>query len=283
MPDGAGSGGLSREEMIAAARAAFDKYLARHGGNALKAARAAIEETNDLRQKNAALEVQLTEMKKKLPADGAVVLSPEDAKKWEGFKLLEAEPKELAELLDAYEALQAKEEQREFTELVTQAAADLGWNKHALVKLLDGAEVALRDVVVQDAENGSRTEQLLHVRAKDADDKTPWELVDQYVARTNKEWLPILESVAVERDDDESEGETTETEEEPVSANGENGRDDGRRRNMYRAAGAKGGRSTDGVRFPAQRNPAPRGSRLTRAQMQELAEAKNRQGEYNSF
>jgi hypothetical protein len=290
------------DDAAAAARAAAEAEVAvnRHKGNAINALRRALIENGELRAQVDHLDAQMRDLKKKLPAEGALVLTADEAKLWAGFKELDAEPSELAEIAKAYAELHAATEQRTLDDVLRTAAAELGWNPGALPKIIkaENLDAEVRDVIITGEDGKRTTEKLLHVR-KAGNDKAAWELVDVYITREAADWLPSLESVPRDSGDDSGAG-GDDTEPDLLDSGltgdaalaaarsnltGNNGASNGRRRGVYAAArGSNGasGKSTDGVRFPAQRAPTPR-SRITRTELEKLAEAKNREGDYDSL
>jgi hypothetical protein len=277
-----------REVIEEAARAAADRAMNQHRGNAVNALRRAMRENEEQRVQLADLERKLAEFKTKVPADGSVVLTAAEGKEWEGYKALGYDhASEAAAALDGYEKLIDAETARTFAESVTLAANELGWNKHALHALLTtkGLAAELRDVVVE-TDEGRKTEKLLHVRPAD-NDKATWELVDQYVTREFPDWTVLLESTPRASDadtgGDDGASDDTDAAGEPTMRTTE--QQNGRRSAYARAGATNGGglgKGNDGVRFPAQRAPTPRG-RITKKELQDLADAKNKAGEYNAF
>jgi hypothetical protein len=277
MPETTGNNAPNPE--AAAARAA-DAAIAKAAGNAVKALRRSQQEIHELQRINERLEQQLTDAKAKVPGDGAVVLTKDEAKLWEGFKALECEPKDVEELIDSYEALLASEEKRELSTVIAKAADDIGWNRHALPVILRdrGLAAEMREVVIQDDEGQRTKANLLHVRPANKEN-APWELVDQYIQRELPEYLPMLESIPAEGE--EAEGEETEGAEEQQQPLGTTALDNGRgtRKSAY---GAVSKSAPKGVQYPKQRAPQSRAT-PTRADFERAKAAKAATGEYNGF
>ncbi|HEY7234900.1 MAG TPA: hypothetical protein VH539_12170 [Gemmatimonadaceae bacterium] len=272
-----GGTGNTNDDGSAAILAAAELMLNRHKGNAIRALQHTTRELERVRNRNRELEASLAEARKTVPADGSVVLSAADGKRWEAFAKLGKEADVIEKSLKDLDALKVQNKQRSFAEAVAAAAADLGWNPDALPMILEREHLAaeMREVTVQNDDGEREKIELLHVRP-DGKADAPWEVVDQYLAREHAKYLPILETAAPHdagaRDDDDAA--------ESDNANG-NGAGRAKRAGVYRAA-SNGASAGAGVRFPAQRSPRERAG-LTRVEQQRLLEEKARKGEYNAF
>lgn len=293
MPDGQGgsggngsSGGGGNRDSHSEA----DSLLRRFRGSAVRTVAYVSDQLHAALDRANKAETDLTELKKKVPADGAVVLTADEAKEWDGFKKLGKKASDVTESLKQYDTLRAESEKRTFDEVVAQAAEDLEWNPQLLPTLLrdKGLAVEPRDVVITDDDGKRRKVPLLHVRPANKPD-AQWEPVDEYVERELKGYLPALQALPDDLGDGDEDAEALGGEE------GEGDEDDTRstgRQSVYAAArGARSARNGTrsasrntgddrGVEFPSQRAPRARPGRVD---LTKLAEQKASRGDYNSF
>jgi hypothetical protein len=285
-----GNGGNTRDS-----HAEADAMLRRFRGSAVRSVAYVLDQLHSAIDRANKAEGDLTELKKKVPADGAVVINADEAKEWDLFKKLGKKASDVTESLKQYDTLRAESEKRKFDEEVAQAAEDLEWNPQLLPTLLrdKGLTVESRDVVITDDDGKRRKVPLLHVRPA-SDDKAQWEPVDEYVERELKGYLPALQALPDDLGDDEDSDAESLGGEGAEDMGDENDTRQTGRPNAYAAArgarqarnGARNGtrsasRNTDGgVEFPPQRAPRPRSARVD---LDKLIEEKASRGEYHSF
>jgi hypothetical protein len=140
------------------------------------------------------LREKAAEMEAAKPAAGTVVLTADDAKRWDAMKKLEGEPKEIAAALErgkAAEAENAEFKQREHDRTTAEA---MGWKASVWSdqRQLRNLSVELRDATVE--EDGQKvTKKVPHVR-KAGDEKAEWTPLEKYAETELADYLPSLKS-----------------------------------------------------------------------------------------
>ena len=89
----------------------------------------------------------IRDLKSKLPKEGAVVLSPEDAKEFEAFRALGKKPKEIAALVTEHASLSTENADLKAEKVTAEAAALLEYKPSVLAKLAktEGFRTEVRD------------------------------------------------------------------------------------------------------------------------------------------
>lgn len=125
-----------------AARPGFDAALYRHGRNAMSLAAELFVDNYNVREQN-------RQLKQQQPAQGAVVLSPEDAKKWKAYQEL-GDPAELKTQLATAAETKARLDKAERDAVITKAAEGLNWKAPVLVDrvTVSGITVVLKEETV---------------------------------------------------------------------------------------------------------------------------------------
>lgn len=151
-----GSGG-SDEGILAKLTASLESLTKRHGSSDAVAMQL-LRENHDYREK-------IREIRGKVPADGSLVLSAEDAKHWQAYQTL-GKPADLSSALSERGQFKAELEGLRKERLVGEAAAIAGFKPTVLATLVkaDGIELA----VSQPDDKGVRT-----VTVKDGDKDVP--------------------------------------------------------------------------------------------------------------
>lgn len=140
----------------------------------------------DLRSENYEFRDKIRDLKAKLPADGAVVLTGDDAKSWGKYQAL-GSPKDLADARTERDTFRA-ENQKYQRDASIREVAELTYKgkDKVLAKVLDGVEVEIIEVTGKD---GKKT-RVPHVNAAKEGDK-PVPVVD-FVEANHAEFLPAL-------------------------------------------------------------------------------------------
>lgn len=127
------------------------------------------------------------------PADGAVVLSAEEAKRWAAFQKIEGEPAEIAKQVEAAKQATAKLLEYEERERDREAAAAIGFNPNVLSDLRRTKALALemRDSTVEEKGGKKVVKKLPHVRPS-GDEKAQWTPLREYAETQLKDYLPAL-------------------------------------------------------------------------------------------
>lgn len=169
-------------------------------GSAQNAANQLWEDNLKLRQKKREQEATITELKGKVPSEGTVVLTKEQAAEWDSYQkflmengadgkptTLDAINKSIADGKASAETL-AK---RDRAEAISKAAADVKFNPEVLTQLAehDGLTLTTQTVKVKDAQ-GNESDQRVHYVQK-AGMAVPMELT----AYANQSWAPFKASL----------------------------------------------------------------------------------------
>lgn len=146
-----------------------------------------LDDNFKLREKNRTLTADLATAKGKTPADGALVLSKDDAVLWEAYKALGA-PDALTQQLAGAETAQLELAALKRERTTTDAAAAAGYKPAVLAKL---PSLAGKDLVVKDVEiDGAKLRQAFVVL-----DGKEHALID-YITQHDPEFLPALTAEA---------------------------------------------------------------------------------------
>lgn len=140
----------------------------------------------------------ITELKKKVPADGAIVLVGEEAKSYTALKELKLTPDQIKTLQTEHGDLKTKVTEQEYKALVGQAAGD-AYNADTLYDLLGmkGQRIVMKEMIVPDEKDKTKTvkKNVPHVR-KASDDKAAEEDLKTYVERELKGYELALRKAA---------------------------------------------------------------------------------------
>lgn len=163
--------------------------VAKHGGDAAKALAKLVDENHDLREKNRGLKADLTAAQAKAPAEGAVVLSGDDATAWAAYTALGA-PADLTKQLDDAKAATGRLAALEREQVVTKAATAAGYKPAVL---LDLAAAKGFDVEVKSETVEGTAADVAYAVPKGADGKPgqPVKLAD-YVTQHLADYVPAL-------------------------------------------------------------------------------------------
>ena len=104
-----------------------------------------------MREKNRQLREENEALKKRVPAEGAVVLSTEDAKAWEAFAALKLKPEDVSQAIKERDEATGKLKELSRNEQLRAAARAMGLNADALFTLLN-----LSQVIIKDAAEGEK-------------------------------------------------------------------------------------------------------------------------------
>jgi hypothetical protein len=146
-----------------------------------------LDDNYKLREKNRTLSADLAAVKGKVPADGARVLSTDEAAQWEAYTALGA-PDALKQQLATAEGAQAELTTLKRGELLRTAGEAAGYKSAVLAKL---PSLAGKDLVVKDVEiDGKKAKQAFVV----ADGKE--HALTAYITEHDPEFLPALTTEA---------------------------------------------------------------------------------------
>lgn len=208
-----------------------------------------LQRKNDrLLRKNRELREQVSEFEEHQPADGAIVLSKDDAAVYEEFKKLNLKPADITAAIAERDTLKAKDTERSDEEKYADAAEALGYENVALFTRMlkrEGLHLEFRDVREKTDDGKTVVSKIPMVRPS-KDDKAALEPLNDYLEREMPEIVPVLQSEPA------SDGESEELDGEELSGVG--------------AAATRGGRefasrrpteATGGVRIPVTRGARP--------------------------
>lgn len=184
---------------------------------------------------------QLELAKKGAPADGAKVLSKEEAAEWDAFKALNLKPTEIKKVTEDHARLLGEEQGRKEEESYGDAAEALDFSNVPAFKRWmkrEGLVLEMRDQRVEDEETGKKiTIKMPFIRPK-ADEKAQFEPLQEYVEREVPEFVATFQLTPEEAATEETE---------------EIGQTDGLIRQASRDADSRV-KSGNGVRVPAMRS-----------------------------
>lgn len=158
--EGEGSGGGGGSNPEPPARTTTSDVLGRYSGDAIRMAERLSQLENDnykLREKNREVRTEADGYKAKLPGEGSVILTAEQAKAWEVYQKL-GKPEDVTRDLDAGRAAITKSVEYERREVLDKAATDLNFKPGLLKTLLQGKTVERREVDVQQQDGTTKKE-----------------------------------------------------------------------------------------------------------------------------
>lgn len=161
------------------------RALAAKLADALEERQEVIDENAGYREKNRTLRTQLAEAQKKIPAEGALVLTGDDAKAWETFKAL-GKPDEVAAAVKKAGELEGEIVTIRTDEKIRDAAAAMGW-KFNVLKDRDPSRELAYEVKIEKDDRGQDAKRV-YVKAKDGQTK----LLDEYAKEHWGDYLIAL-------------------------------------------------------------------------------------------
>lgn len=154
------------------------KLLKRHDGDAASVATLLFTENKEYRDKLRATEATITELKGKVPAEGALVLTPDQAATWQAYQGL-GKPEDLEKLKGELTTMQRRQ-------LLSQAAGAHGYKEAVLGTLVGDLPLEIRDV-----EKDGKKQAAAFVK----DDKGQETALPEYAAANWADFLPSLAAV----------------------------------------------------------------------------------------
>jgi hypothetical protein len=158
----------------------FQKLLDKKNQDGIALARELFDENHELRKRN-------RELKAKVPADGTVILSAEDAKAWEAYRAL-GKPEEIGQKLKDGDEAKTKLSGLEEEKVLSGVATELKWKPEVLSDLAKGKNLTW--VVTE--KDGKKT-----VSVKDADGKE--HPAEDYAKANWSLYLPALQAEESDR------------------------------------------------------------------------------------
>lgn len=173
------------------AEAAFKRLLEKHNNDAAHVAGKLFDENYQYREKIRQLERQVAETQGKLPADGTLVLSAEDSKRWQAYQTL-GEPDAVKQGLDERTKLQGDLAVKERESLLRSVADVTKWKPTVLSNLdrIAKAEGKELEFIVREVTVDGKPVKAAFV--KEGDKETP--AID-YATSAWADFLPALTTV----------------------------------------------------------------------------------------
>ena len=165
----------------------FNSRLEKHNNNALDLAQQLFRDNYTLREEKRKLSGKITELEGRVPADGSVVLSGDDAKAWNSIKELNLSPDEIKAKLQSSSDTERELAGLKRTELMRQVADTEGYKATVLSGILP-ADAA---VEVKDLEKDGQKKKRAFIKIKEngADREL---LLSEYLEANKADYLPAL-------------------------------------------------------------------------------------------
>ena len=150
------------------------------------------KQTYDLREDRREADEEIEALKAKVPADGAVVLTGDEKKKWEAVKAIDLPGEKIKERVAKADDLEKQHAKTELSTKRKAVAGAAGVNGDVLDPLLDqfGLEVENKEIQVQGADGKLTPKQVAHVR-KAGDANAAWEKLSDVIARDGSPLKPF--------------------------------------------------------------------------------------------
>jgi hypothetical protein len=194
-PPPAGGGGGPAAKPERSVSQVVGSLIQRHG-SAETALGVLAGENRDYRRRHQADQQAIAALQGKAPAAGSVVLSPEEAKKWEAYKAL-GEPDAVRATVEKVGTLETTLAEKARGELIAEAAGLVApgqqWKPSVLQDIVQvkGLHVEMRDTTEKDAKGVDTTVKRPHVRLAN-DEKAPLVPLAKWVADNAADYLPAL-------------------------------------------------------------------------------------------
>lgn len=173
--------------------AVVDRILASQGNDARRALGQLADENLAYRRQRKALRQQVEQLTARLPKEGAVVLTGDDAKAWEAYKAL-GKPEELKKKVDRSAELETKLADRDRQTVIDEAAGAVQYNKDVLGEEIRRRDLHLEMREVTETVNGQTVKKKVpHVRPA-KDEKATLEPLTTYAERDMKPYLVALKA-----------------------------------------------------------------------------------------
>jgi hypothetical protein len=189
-PDDAG-GGSDDEEAIR--DAGFQRLVDRYNNDAIGLARELFRENYQARRKNAELTTQLNEAKNRVPAEGSVVLTGEQAQQWAAYQAF-GTPEQVKGIVEERGQLQGQLASAERERILRGAASVAGFDYDVLQNADALADHGGKKLVYEVREVEANGEKIKAAFVKDGDVEKP---LEEY-AKEN--WPKLMPALAVQQE-----------------------------------------------------------------------------------
>lgn len=168
--------------------AAFQRLLEKHNNDAARLSEKLFDENFNYRSEIRQLKAQLADAAGKVPGDGAVVLTGDQAQAWTAYQAL-GKPEEIKQGLDERSQLQGKLTAQERAELLRGIAETTGYKASVLASLDRTAKVEGKSLefTLRDQTIDGKPSKVAYV--KDGDKETA---LTEYAASAWADFLPAL-------------------------------------------------------------------------------------------
>lgn len=172
---------------------AFQSRLTKMNGDAMAFATQLFDENFQLREAKRQLGEQIAALQVKVPVDGAIVLSGDDAKAYEAYKAL-GTPKELKDRIDAYPTLEDENKGLKLRDSLREVA-DVGFGGTKLrFSVLEDRVKASGGTLQFVVKEGRDKRKAAYV--KDGDKETP---LEEYAEKNWADYMPSLKAEQAKR------------------------------------------------------------------------------------
>lgn len=183
--------------------AALQRLIDRNGGNQDAVGVMLMRENHDLREERRQLRTQVSDLEKKVPGDGVVVLSADDVKKWQAYQALNLTPEQVTEVVTERDTLKGSLAEKDRSERIRNAAEAAGFKPAVLMDLTTakGLHVEVRDEDVEVTEGGkkvTRKGKVPYVRPA-GDEKAQLVKLTTYVDQNLADYKPALQATATKQ------------------------------------------------------------------------------------
>lgn len=185
---GSGSGSGSGGSNDPPHRETAASVVAQYNGDAIRLAGDLADARHDnfkLRDKNRDLQRDLEAAKTRVPGEGAVVLTPEQATQWAEFQKLTLKPADIATQLTAGQAAIKERDGLKHTATLEEAAKLANFKPGVLKLLAKDLPVSVREVDVPDAEGKTTKQPRAFVVGRNGEQETLTPLRDYFSAQGN--------------------------------------------------------------------------------------------------
>lgn len=172
----------------------FETILKRTEGGAIALAHQLFTETSTLRTQKAALETEIGQIKAKLPAEGAVVLTADEATLWGTIKGLNLKPEEIKQRLEGSSTAETELKKLKRRELLREASESPSDDPAVRFKasVLESV-IGDQEIVWQDVTKDEQTRKVAHVKVKEGETEKLVTL-DDYVKKHKADFVPALQA-----------------------------------------------------------------------------------------
>lgn len=160
-------------------------------GNVNQQVQTLMTDNFDLREKNRVLRGDNEALRSKVPAEGAVVLTGEDAKTYEAFVALKLKPADIAKLQTDFQALQGKVATAERKGSIAQAAKAEGYDETVLGTLVGDHELTIAPVT-EEVEGQNKAVDRAFIGIKDATGAVTKTRLSEYIEKNHAKFIPSL-------------------------------------------------------------------------------------------